>query len=414
MIDIKKLTIIDGFFIRNLRVSNGDSGLKLANALNVSKTYLYSIENGNNNTSDEFLQNVLNYYNVKYNRSVYLYEDAHSLVTRIYECIILKNDELLARYEEEFNKKIEVFKYSRGFIFIQLIQAIVNIKKNKDLSISSIDNASRYLLLYDSNIAYIYGIVYGFIKGIGYNLADSKKVVFDIYDSYPSHDTLPIIKGMFYYQLGRIVYEEKSYLKSLRYYQEAIANLQKTYCVERINQVNIEIANILLRLRLYDEAEKKYLELLEEAEIHSFKRRMKVCLSNLSYLYLLQKKYDKCEEYVMLAKEKGSVYYNLNYYLAYCVYKTKPKNIARSIISKLIDEEEDRYTSRMMKMIQGFVNDNESKIDKYFEMIKKSLTICGEKLEMNLLYGMIISYYVKKNSDKCAKLVEEYLSLLIS
>lgn len=75
----------------------------------------------------------------------------------------------------------------------------------------------------------------------------------------------------------------------------------------------------------------------------------------------------------MLAKGKGSIYYNLNYYLAYCAYKTKPQNVARSIISKLIDEEEDRYTSRMIKMIEGFVNDNENKIDRYFEMIKETL-----------------------------------------
>ena len=411
MISIKDLNKIDAYFIRNLRINSGDSGGKLANALDVSKTYLYSIENGNQSLTDEFMQNVLTYYDVAYDQSVELYEEAYNLVIKIYECVIFKNNELFAKCEQEFNAKAETFAFSRAFIFNDLIKYMIELMKYKRASDEIISNASRYLSLYDSNIAYIYGVIYGFGKGICYNLADSKKVLFDIYDSYPSHDILPIIKGMFYYQLGRISYEERSYLKSLNYYYEAIEMLKVSYCIERINQVNIEIANILLRLKLYDEAKKKYLELLEEAKKYSFKRRITVCLNNLSYLYLLQKKYDECEKYVMQAKKAGSKYYDLNYYLAYCAYKTKTKDNARSIISKLINDEDDRYASRMIKMIQGFVNNNESKIDNYFELIKKDLFKLDDKLEIDLLYDMVISYYVKRNSDKCAKLVEEYLNL---
>lgn len=409
MISIKNFKKIDTYFIRNLRINSGDPGEKLANALKVSKTYLYSVEKGNNNPSDEFMHNVLTYYGVAYDESVELYEKAYNLVIKIYECIIFKNSELFAKCEQEFNEKEAIFAFSRAFIFNDLIKYMIELMKYKQSSDETISNANIYLPLYESNIAYIYGVIYGFGKGISYNLADSKKVLFDIYDRYPIHNVNPSIKGMFYYQLGRISYEEKSYLKSLNYYHEAIEMLKSIYCVERINQVNIEIANILMRLKLYDEAEKKYLELLEEAKKYSFKRRITVCLNNLSYLYLLQKKYNECEKYVMLAKEAGSNYYDLNYYLVYCSYKTKDN--AKSIISKFITDEEDRYASRMMKMIQGFVNNNESKIDNYFKIIKKDLFKHGDKLEIEMLYEMVISYYVKKNTDKCAKLVEEYLNL---
>ena len=56
LINIKNLDKIDAYFIRNLRTNSGDSGKKLANKLNVSKTYLYSVENGNSTISDEFKQ----------------------------------------------------------------------------------------------------------------------------------------------------------------------------------------------------------------------------------------------------------------------------------------------------------------------------------------------------------------------
>ncbi|MCI5774837.1 MAG: hypothetical protein MR210_09775 [Erysipelotrichaceae bacterium] len=411
MISIKNFKKIDTYFIRNLRINSGDPGEKLASALKVSKTYLYSVEKGNNNPSDEFMHSVLTYYGVAYDQSVELYEQAYNLVIKMYECVIFKNNELFAKCEKEFKEKEAIFAFSRAFIFNDLIKYMIELMKYKRVSDEIISNSSKYLPLYDNNVAYICGVTYVFGKGISYNLADSKKVLFDIYDRYPIHNVNPSIKGMFYYQLGRISSEERSYLKSLNYYHEAIEMLKSIYCVERVNQTNIEIANILLGLKLYDEAKKKYLELLEEARKHNFKRRMNVCLSNLSYLCLLQKKYDECEKYIMLAKEAGSNYHDLNYYLAYCAYKTKTKDKARSIISKLINEEEDRYASRMMKMIQGFVNDNESKIDNYFALIKKDLFKLGDKLEIDMLYEMVISYYVKKNTDKCAKLVEEYLNL---
>ena len=113
----------------------------------------------------------------------------------------------------------------------------------------------------------------------------------------------------------------------------------------------------------------------------------------------------------MLAKENGSSNNDLNYYLAYCTYKTKSKEKTRSVITKLINDENDRYTARMLKLIRGFVNDNENKIDSYFGIIKRYLFNLDDKLEIDMLYEMVISYYLNKNSDKCAKLVEEYLNL---
>lgn len=307
LINIKNLDKIDAYFIRNLRTNSGDSGKKLANKLNVSKTYLYSVENGNSTISDEFKQKVLAYYDVAYDQNVNLYNAAYDLVIKTYDCIIFKNSELLAKYEIEFNEKKEKFKYSRGFIFIELIESIINIIKDKDFSVSILKNASRYLPLYDSNIAYIYGIIYVFGKNIGDDLSNLQEVIYGIYNSYPSHNIFPSIKGMFYYQMGRIFYEGKSYLKSLNYYHEAVEYLQKIYCIERVNQVNIEIANILFRLRLYGEAEKKYLELLDEARNNNFKKRINICLNNLSYLYLLQKNMMSAKDVLCLRKKMVQV-----------------------------------------------------------------------------------------------------------
>ena len=103
--------------------------------------------------------------------------------------------------------------------------------------------------------------------------------------------------------------------------------------------------------------------------------------------------------------------HDLNYYLAYCTYKTKSKEEARSIVFKLLQDEDNRYTARMMKMIQGFINDNLRKIDKYFNLIKNDIIKLNDALELKLLYEMNISYYMNKNDSKCIELFKDYFLL---
>ena len=164
-------------------------------------------------------------------------------------------------------------------------------------------------------------------------------------------------------------------------------------------------------MRQYNDAEDLYYKMLEEAHRYNYNKRICMCLNNLAYLYLIQKQYDKCIEFVYKAKKAGSVQHDLNYYLAYCVYKTKSKEEARSLVAKLLQDEDNRYTSRMMKLIQGFINDNIGKIDRYFSLIKNDIIQLNDALEMKLLYEMVVSYYMDKNDSKCIEICKDYFVL---
>ena len=287
--------------------------------------------------------------------------------------------------------------------------AIINLLKDKTLTNIKLDRSKKYLSLYDSNIACIYGVIYGFGKGIYKNLIDSKAIIFDIFEKYPMQNLLPPVKGMFYYQLGRILYEEKKYIKALEFYKTSICFLQQIYCIERVNQVNIEIASTLAYMQQYDDAKELYLKMLEEAKKYNYKTRICTCLNNLAYLNLIQKNFDKCEELVYAARKEGSNQHDLNYYLAYCAYKTKSKKEARTIVSKLLKNEEDRYTSRMIKMIQGLINENSDKIDKYYNLIKNDVVQLNDALELKMLYEIMLSYYMDRSDSKCIQLFKEYI-----
>ena len=411
VIKIINVDRIDAFFIRNLRKNNGDSGEKICKELGINLTYLYYVESGEKRLSKDFLNKILSYYNVNYNKDINVYNEAYDLTIKLYESFVFKNNDLLTKYEKEFNEKEELFANSRGFIFNDLMIAIINLLRDKTLTKLKLDESKKYLSLYDSNVACIYGVIYGFGKGIYKNLNDSGKMLYDIFEKFPVQSLLPCIKGMFYYQLGRISYEEKRNIKALKFYNEAICALQQIYCVERVNQANIEIANTLQYMRQYNDAEDLYYKMLEEARRYNYNKRICMCLNNLAYLYLIQKQYDKCLESVYKAKKAGSVQHDLNYYLAYCTYKTKSKEEARSLVAKLLQDEDNRYTARMMKLIQGFINDNTDKIDRYFSLIKNDIIQLNDALEMKLLYEMVISYYMDKNDSKCMELCKDYFVL---
>ena len=410
--NIFNFELIDSYYIKKLRRNNNDSADKLCLELNINKSYLYNIENGHKNLSETIFDKVLKYYHADYDRDIRLYEEAYDLTIKLYESFVFKNNELFEKYIKEFKEKIDLFENSRGFIFKELIVAIINLLKNKELTSTMLEESSKYLTLYDGNISYIYAIIYGFAKDIHYNLNEVRKVIVRIYNSIPGFNIIPSVKGMMLFQLGKIKFEEKDYLEALSYYEQAISSFQYIYCIERINQINIEIANINLYLGLYDKAEKEYFNALEEAKKYNYNRRINTCLNNLSYLYFIKKRYNECEEYVYKAKEAGSTHPDLNYYLAYIAYLKQPKKQAKIVVNELLKNEEDLYTQRMLKMIQGFINDNQKQIDSFFNKTKKYLEKFDDVIEIKELYKLNIVYYKDKNLERYLQLVEEYHNIL--
>lgn len=122
--------------------------------------------------------------------------------------------------------------------------------------IDLVKNAYKYVSLYGSNNEYIYWAIYVFAIRVDKDFNECKKVITEIYDTHPTHDVIASVKGMFYDVLAKIDRLEKYYVKTLEYDYLSIELLKQIYCEERVNQINIDIANSLFIIGLYDEAEK--------------------------------------------------------------------------------------------------------------------------------------------------------------
>lgn len=408
------IELIDAYFIKKLRRSRKDTAEELCSKIGINKTSLYYVENGVKRLSEDMLNKILSYYQVDYNRDNRLYEEAYNFTIRLYDSFVFKDKKKLMLYENEFKKKECIFENSRGFIFNGLIQSIIDALKESHVYQNTLEDINEYLQVYDKSMSSIYAIMYGFKNDIFKNLNDAKEVVFSIYENNYSDNLKPSIKGMLYYQLGKINACDGEPLIAIKWYEKAILYLQEIYCIERVNQTKIEIAGALLDLSLYKDAEKLYLNALEEARQYSYCRRICACLNNLAYLHFIQRNYEKCDFYVNKAKESGSTHPDINYYLAYCAYKTKSRAEARSLVSKLLKGEEDQYTYRMLKMIQGFINDNYKLVDLFFERSKKYLLKVNDRLDLKILYEMNIMYYKDKNYDRLIQLIDEYINLNVN
>ena len=404
--------LIDSYYIKKLRRNNSDTADKLCLDLDINKSYLYSVENGQKKLSEIMFKKILTYYHDDYKRDDQLFFEAYDLTIKLYESLLFKNNESLEKYTNEFHKKENIYAHSRAYIFIDLISSIINIVNNKTFAISNIEEVNKFLPLYDGNILFIYAIMYAFSSNIYKDYKNVGKIIGDIYNRCPRDNIKSSIKGMLYYQIGKINECDNNPLEAIKYFEKAIDSLRAIYCIERINQTKIEIAGVLLDLKLYDKAEQAYLNALEEAYKYNYQRRIVACLNNLAYLYFIQKRYDECEEYIYKAKEAGSTHPDLNYYLAYIAYLKQPKEQARIVVSELLKDEEDLYTQRMLKMIQGFINDNHKQIDSFFNKTKNYLEKLDDILEIKELYKLNIAYYKDKDLERYLQLVDEYHNIL--
>lgn len=402
---------VDACYIKSVRKSNGDTAEFLAKNLGITITTLYYVENGVKNISDELLNKIISYYHVSYDTDMTVYEEAYNLTIKVYESYVFKDKESLAKYENEFLAKEHLFECSRAFIFNKLILAIINLLKDRSVTGTYIEECREYLPLYDSNIAGIFAIVYACFQDVYLNLEGIKQVFTDIYENNANYNLKPSIKAMMHYEMGRIASYDNEYLDALKFYERAISKFHDIYCIERINQVKIDIASAYSDLCLYEKAEEAYLMCLDEAYKYNFDFRIKACLNNLAWLYFVTRKYDKCIEYVNKAMDVRSYQDDIKYYLAYCTYQTKGSSEARKLTSKFLSEETNTHTKRMLKMIQGFINDNYKDIDSYFERSKKLLMKYKSYIDIKVLYEMNIIYYKDRDQKRYLHLLEEYFEI---
>ena len=402
------ITPIEYAYFKRIRNENDDISA-LAFKINVSKGLLYDIESGRRALTTEVFKKVINYYGIKYNSSRELYDEGYNLVLELFKYTVKIDKSGFFKLYEQFEEKIDEYKHSKAFIFVDLIKSMRETKlKNYKSGEVYLEKCKEYIDQYDNNIIFIYAIQWMFTKEIEDNVKELRKILIGTYNKYSLNNLDSYILGMLYYQIGRLLQIEEDYFEADKYFDESIKYFKFNGLLNREIQANIQKAISYMEINQFEKAEKIYLEMYNKALENNFIGRIKVCCDNLTVLYFVINKFDKAEKFYQSAKKNGSTFSDINFYHAYIVYKTKPLKEARSEISQLIKNENKKRILLSLKFIQAMMNKNDSKVDEYYESALEEFKLINAKIDDKLVTKMIIEYYQNRNNDKFNKLVKEY------
>ena len=405
------ITQLELLYIKKLHKDKDDIKT-LANKIGVNQSLLYDIESGRRSLSVDLFNKILTYYGANYDDSEKLSKEAYDLVLELFSYIIAFEKPNLYKRYDEIKERLEIYKHSKAFIYVDLIEAL-NDRDNDDQNIiKHLEEASNYLDNYDNNIIFIYAILWAFSKQIDEDIELLEEIILKNYERYSLIGVRDDVVAMLYYQIGRIYEAKQQYFEALDAFDKAIAAFQNINNLQRTIQVKIQKANCYFVLKDYAKAENEYKLLYEESLKYNFRRREIACLNNLAFLYFYLHDYDNALKYVDLAKTSGSTFSSLNYYKAYIIYKNEEASISRKEIKQLISDESDITTLRILKLIHSFLNENDKNIDYYLELIIKDLEETSSYTDEQLIYEMVLDYYKDKDLNKIYDLLPNYIKLI--
>ena len=401
------ITPIELAYYKKLRKEMG-SIIEVSKKINTSSSFLYDIESKRRSLTLEVFEKITNFCNVNYDKSSYLYNEGHTMTMELFKYTVKTDRKGFFLLYSKFENELEILAHSKAYIFVDLIKSMRYIQDDK------FDESERYLLecrdyidLYDNNIIFINVILWMFTKDIEKSSKDLRKILIGAYDKYSLTNVDSYIKGMLYYQIGRLLQIEKDYFEADKFFDKAVSLFKINNLLNRVIQVYIQKATNYMEVKLYDKAEELYLEMYNKAKENNFTYRLRACCDNLTLLYFVNYDYDKSEKFYKLSKKYGSTFPDIDYYHAYIIYKTKPLKQARTEIAKLISSEEDKRILLILKFIQSMMNENNQKVERYFDAALKESEKIKDSGDLEILNKMALEYYITHDKDKFDELFEK-------
>lgn len=407
------ITKVELFYYVQLHKQAGDSVQSLAKNINVNCSLLYDIEAGRRSLNHDTFNKILNYYNTTYNFDQDLYNEAYDLTIELFKNVIAQNYDNVCLIYLNNKNKIDMYKKSKAFIFIDLIKAIFLLSSNSDEEANNyLDKAGQYVELFDTNIITIYVMSYIFLHKIKQNLYEIKKLIYVVHDNYPLNKLDKTIEAMLYLQTGRVLDMEENYFEALKYLDKAYNYFLQLNLYQRAIQSKIQKISCFFELKQFDIAKEEYINAFEESQKFRYVNCMNICSDNLALLYFIEEDYENTMKYIEISRKNGSTFPDLNYYLAYIIYKTKNKSVARKEIKLLIDKETDIKTLHILNFIRAMLNENENKIQKYFNLSEKLIIKEKDFFDQELLYKMAIDYYHMHDIYKENELMKNLIKII--
>lgn len=317
--------MLDRSYYKNIRIYKGYSLRELSRLTGIHYQQINRFEQGEfdlNNQQIQILQEALNFSEYFNSTS---YEYALILFNKFYSSVV-KNDTNLSDYIKMIPEHHSDINEKIVYLVIQYVNNVLDMDEINSheiecfLSKSIIDNK----LLYHVYLDY---------KGV--HLFNNNQYIeaIELFKKLLTLDLNDVVKSMVLYHLGFVYKNMNNLIDAFTIFTNAKENFHSNNNLYRVFGCNLMLANILLRNRKYEDAEREYLECLhfgnsieiEASEIAKVYR-------NLSWLMIKEKDYDKAEFYLDKAKSIDENHDLVYVYDTWITYKKKKYNTAKKKI----------------------------------------------------------------------------------
>lgn len=395
-----RFNYIDALFIKKLRKDYGHSVDFLSEQLNINRSHLYDVESGKKSVTPNVLNAVLNYYGVNYSTDLSIYESCYSIVLNLVESWMFNNSNEFDSEYTRFKSKENYYRNSKAFIMVDLIECMHNIihekyQLNNDYVI---DECKKYVPVYDNTLSVLCAVCDVTDRLIEYDYLYMKNVLLKTYENYSLATVNPLVAGLLYFNLGRVYsHNQTDYLKAFNAYQKSIELFQACNCISRVLLSKILIATISFRLGNFDSALNEYLSLKKSCSMYGDVKREIICCNQIAYIYIVNKQYKKCLEYVEKSIRLGSKFPDLDIYKVICSYYLDSKTDCKALVNKTLKHVSDSYVFNFVNLIKSLLNNNENNIKLFSQKLISYIEDANDQIEAELLFNILLDYY--KNTD---------------
>ena len=401
-------------FVKEYLLNNNISVCTFSNEVGFSKDYIYEVFSGKKSFSDGLFNKVLMKYSLTYCDEYSFYDESLNFVIHLFEAIVSMDKSLFLNVYQNYAEQRLKLISSYGFVFDEMIDAMhCIINGDKDNCRVLLQDCCRKLPCFNDTAAYIYLIVFCLTHYINKDYSIIKNELNYISRNYSLEETSSAVKGMYYYRWGLLYDYEIDYIKSYQYYQMAKDAFKDIYCLQRSLLCDIQMCSIYAYIGQYDQAITSINKTISICIRNKYTRIITSCYHNLIYFKMLNRQYDELFEIISAYKTIDATRDRILLYEVIYLYKTNAIHECKDAIYKFRYHHSNKYINQFLKLIDGLITNNDSKIDSNLNYLIQYNVKDNDVIEIKLIYQLVLDHYqLHDNKVLYYKNLERYTKIL--
>lgn len=414
IIDNKELELrrILGAYLKYQREFDDLSLNYVSESLNINKGYLSEVENGKRNLSYNHYDEIMDFYDIKFNFEKNILEE---ITIKLYEILrnyinanIVSEKEIFKEVFQDKNR----YSDSYGFFVFKLIQLFYHIRFQID-NTCEIDELKelikKYLFLYTEEEKAIFYDILAQYYIIRKKYSKSYDYLIKAREVCPDITNVTALRATILYHITIVLQRLNKPSLAFICCREAMNEFRKEKIYNRLFYLDIYEGNCLSRMQLYLEAEKVYLSVLENTFFLNDARLTCTIYDNLSWNCLKNKKYEDSIFYAKKSIELGNNSDDAYTHIAYSLFKLDKKSECIEFINNLEGDNINEFSRMLNNIILYRILNEDRKLLYELEQYYDGCKVNGD-YEMELLVrNLQLDFYKEKKDFEAAVFVNNQI-----